>query len=231
LAKEKNVTLQLGGADQWSNIAMGVSLSRKLLGKEVHGLTFPLLTKSDGTKFGKTESGAIWLNAKKTSPFEFFQFFIKVEDKDVVQLLKWLTFLSKSEIDILEESLKSNPEQRLAQKALARELTSLVHGELILKEVELQIQKLFGNKKWTEATEDLSLASTDVMDVSLVDLLVKTGLSSSKGAARRDIEGGGIRISDIKVSDVAQKISLSHLSSDRLILRKGKSNFKIIKVT
>lgn len=230
LAKEQKVSLQVGGSDQWSNIILGASLTRKLLHKEVHGLTFPLLVKSDGTKFGKTESGAIWLDPQKTTPFDFFQFFMKTEDKDVIQFLKWLTFISTDEISVLEISLKNEPEKRLAQTALARAVTQMVHGEAELTKVEEQTLHLFKQKDWTAAEANFNFAKTDILNQPVVELLVKTTLSSSKSAARRDIAGGGIKVGEMKVTDANCLITEADLVDNRLILRKGKSNFKVIQI-
>lgn len=230
LFKNKNCIMQIGGRDQWSNILVGTSLIRKELNQEAFGLTLPLLLKSDGTKFGKSENGNIWLSEEKTSVFDFFQFFLNVADSDVIDLLKKMTFLSLEEITTLEESLRANPESRLAQKALAKELTVLVHGESKFQEALNQTQKLFSKKDFSSSQGDLILPSSEVIGKPLVDLLVISGLSTSKTAARKDIQGGGIYLESAKVLDATRLISHSDLVNSRLVLRKGKSNYKIIEV-
>ena len=225
LFKTKDCVLQIGGSDQWGNCVAGIDLIRKTLGKEAFVMTIPLLLKSDGVKFGKSESGNVWLTESKTSVFDFFQFFIKVDDKDVVDLLKKLTFLSQDEIRVLDKETKDNPENRLAQKALAKEVTTIVHGKDSMEKALEQTQKLFGQIDLSTATADLEVSSSST--VLLSDLLVKTNLSSSKSGARRDMQGGGIRVNDQK--ELQDRELTSSEKAGSLILSKGKGQKKVIK--
>ena len=230
LCKTKGVTLQVAGSDQFGNIVIGTSLARKMLGKEVFGLTSPLITKSDGTKFGKTESGNIWLDPNKTSPFDFFQFFFNVADADVINLLKFLTFLDKDQILKLEENLLNSPELRLPQKALATELTKIVHGEEVLKEVLEKTESLFKKKDVSAMPVDLKISKTDIGNKTLISLLVELGLSASKTMARKDIEGKGISINEVKILDISKTLVESDFISGKCLIQKGKSNKKVVEV-
>lgn len=227
LFEQKKCILQLGGSDQFGNIVSGINLVRKELGKEVFGLTLPLLIKSDGTKFGKSEQGNVWLNADKTPPFDFFQFFVRTEDADVVNLLKMLTFLSKEEIDSLESSIKTEPHLRKAQKALAQELTRMVHGEEILQDVLNKTSALFTKKD--NSVIDLEMTKESLLNKKVVDLLAELQMSSSKTMARKDIEGHAISINDEKIKDISLTLQESHLK-DKLVIQKGKKLIKVIKI-
>lgn len=248
LHQNKNCTLQIGGSDQWGNITAGIELIRRkgLNDRPAYGLTHPLVMKADGTKFGKTESGTVWLDAKRTSPYEFYQFLIQTSDADVVTYLRYFTFLSLEEIDRLTESVTQAPERREAQRALARELTRLVHGEEELKRVEGATQALFGggggsggdlsNLDEKSLLELFSEApSTEKpMDLlksgwTLVDAVAETKLCGSKGAARKDITAGGIYLNNERVSDVQAKLDPSHLLAGKFILlRKGKKTYHLL---
>jgi len=246
LNRENQCRLQVGGADQWGNITAGTEMIRRhgaLTGRsaeQVWGLTWPLLTKSDGTKFGKSESGAVWLTADQTSPYQFYQFLVRTSDADVISLLKYLTFLDLSEIERLEFSLKSHPEKREAQNSLARELTVLVHGEAEYLKARAAADALFGQDLGTldaktllevfadAPSTDCELAEVE-KGVSVVDLLVRTKLSSSKGEARKDIQGGGVYVNNVRTTDPAAQVTFSQLI-DRtyLVLRKGKKNHHLV---
>lgn len=230
LCKTKGVTLQVAGSDQFGNIVIGTSLTRKMIGREVFGLTSPLITKADGTKFGKTESGNVWLDPDKTSPFDFFQFFFNVSDADVVQLLKFLTFLSKEEIESLEHSTLTEPHLRKAQKALALAVTQIVHGEEVTKEVVKKIESLFQKKDVSSMPVDLQINKADLGQKTLINLLFELGLSSSRTMARKDIEGKGISINEEKVLDISRVVQESDFISGKCLIQKGKSNKKIIGV-
>ena len=244
LRTEMNCELQVGATDQWGNITAGTDLIRKKHGGSLSawGLVFPLLTKSDGTKYGKTASGAVWLDAKRTSPYRFYQFFVQADDADVGKLLRVLTFLSHDEITALEAELKSNPGARTAQKALARELTTLVHGSDALAAAIKASDILFGGSLdgVTEAlfndvvgevpTKELPSATFGV-GMGVTDLLVHAGLCPSKGQARKDVEGGGINLNNARVSDVARSVTSADLLFGKyVLLRKGKRTYAVVHV-
>lgn len=237
-----NCELQVGGRDQWGNITSGTDLIRRVSvgeDKQVHGLTVPLVTKSDGTKFGKTESGAIWLDAEKTSPYKFYQFWLNADDKDVVQYLKFFTFLSIEEIQALEEQVATQPEKRNAQRILAREMTELVHGREALERAEKISQALFtgGLEKLSgvEVEEGFSdVPSTTISDqeVQLVDLLIQVGAVSSKRQARESIESGAIYINGVRHTDTSSTVAqLDKLDEKFLVIRRGKKNYFLAKIT
>src|SRR6185369_6804606 len=208
LRKTYDCELQVGATDQWGNITVGIELTRKKLGATVWGLVFPLLTKSDGTKYGKTAEGAVWLDAKRTSRYRFYQFFVNAEDADVGKLLRTLTFLGREEIESLEAAQRENPESRAAQKALARELTLLVHGRDGLAGAMRASEILFGGpldgvseEVFLEVvgevpTQDLEKGKLAFPGAPLPEVLVQAGLSPSKSQARKDAEGGGIYINN-----------------------------------
>ncbi|MBI2512897.1 MAG: tyrosine--tRNA ligase [Opitutae bacterium] len=240
LRKEFNCELQVGATDQWGNITVGTELTRKKLGATVWGLVFPLLTKADGSKYGKTATGTVWLDPKKTSPYRFYQFFVNVDDADVIKLLKTLTFLSREEIAALEAELTANPGARAAQKALAREMTTLVHGADALAAALKASEILFGGSLdgVTEAifndvvgevpTKAFNHASVGEPRVPIVDLVVFSGLAPSKGQARKDIESGGIYVNNNRV-DMTFTLTPETLLFDRyLLLRKGKRNYAVL---
>lgn len=232
--------LQVGGSDQWGNITLGADLIRRTLGGASFGMTFPLLTKSDGTKFGKSEKGNVWLDPQRTSPYQFYQFLIRVEDADVVKFLKFLTFLSQEEVLALEQEVATRPEARQAQKRLAQELTRLVHGEEELARAEAATQALFGGslEQLDERTlldvfadaPSTSVARTRLegAGLGLAELLAETQLCSSKGQARKDIAGGGVYLNNGRVTDRA--LTTADLLFGRyLVLRKGRKNYQLVK--
>lgn len=238
LFKEKGVTLQIGGSDQWGNITAGVELVRKVLGKSVFGLTFPLLVKSDGQKFGKSESGAVWLSSEKLSSYEFYQFLFRTTDADVIKCLKMLTFLPMEEIRHLEESMKK-PEYvpNTLQKRLAEEVTRLVHGEEALQ-VALKVTAAAAPGSDTvldveslEQMPSIILKKEEVVGAKLVDLLVNVKVLNSKSEARKMIGNGGIKLNNKKILDEAQIITSSDLLDNRLLLLSvGKKNKTLIRV-
>jgi tyrosyl-tRNA synthetase len=243
LRKEFNCQLQVGGSDQWGNITAGIDLIRKKLGAPAYGLTFPLLTKADGTKFGKTESGAVWLDPRKTSPYRFYQFFIQADDGKVIDYLKMLTLLSREEIDALESSHRANPGAREAHKALARAATTLVHGESVTLEAIRASEILFGGQlegvsetTFNEIvgevpTKEIEQAKLDAPGLPLVELLLHSGLCPSKGQARKDIEGGGVYVNNIRESNFQRAIAANDfLFGKHLLLRKGKKNYVVVTV-
>jgi tyrosyl-tRNA synthetase len=243
LRKALGCELQVGGSDQWGNITAGTDLIRKKLGVASWGLTFPLITKSDGTKFGKTESGAVWLDPRKTSPYRFYQFFINTEDSMVPAYLRKFTLLSGEEIDALEATHLSNPGAREAHKALAREVTSIVHGRTASDDALRASEIMFGGglDGITEAlfndvageipTRQLEKSRIEGAGCPVVDLLVHSGLCASKGQARKDIEGGGIYLNNGRVGEAARAVALKDLLFGRyLLLRKGRRSYVLLRV-
>ncbi len=217
LYKEKNCIMQVAGQDQWGNITSGVDLIRKKLGKEAYAFTMPLVTKKDGTKFGKSEGKAIWLDPEQTSPYEFYQFFVNAEDEMVIEYLKRFTFLTREEIEALESSHQKQPELREAHKALAFEVTKFVHGE----EEALNAKKM---------SEDIFSGGVDNMPVvesslavgsGLLDVLVDAGFAPSKSEARRLVEQGGITVDGVKATDPKATIDTQEVA-----IQKGKKVFK-----
>jgi tyrosyl-tRNA synthetase len=242
LRKVCECEVQVGATDQWGNITAGTDLIRKKLGVPAYGLVFRLLTKPDGTKYGKTASGAVWLDPKRTSPYRFYQFFVQAEDAEVGNLLKVLTFLPPGRITELEAEAKAAPGARPAQKALARELTTLVHGESACADAIRASEIMFGggldgvsettfqDVVGEVPTGDLDPARLEGPGAHLTDLLVQSGLCPSKGQARKDIEGGGIYLNNIRVADVARAVTAADLLFGKhLLLRKGKRNYAVLK--
>ncbi|MGV0625424.1 tyrosine--tRNA ligase [Mycolicibacter minnesotensis] len=235
LHQRHGCSLQIGGSDQWGNIIAGVRLVRQKLGATVHALTVPLVTAADGTKFGKsTGGGSLWLDPEMTSPYAWYQYFFNTADADVVRYLRWFTFLSAAELAELEEATAQRPHERAAQRALAREFTTLVHGQAATDAVELASQALFGRGELTrldESTLTAALEETSVAELeagapdTVVDLLVATGLSASRGAARRTIAEGGVSVNNVRVDSeewVPQPENFLH--GRWLVLRRGKRN-------
>ena len=241
LRKDYNCELQIGGSDQWGNITAGTDLIRKKLGAPSWGMTFPLITKSDGTKFGKTESGAVWLDPEKTSPYRFYQFFINTEDVMVVPYLKKFTLLPREEIESLEKQHIENPGARHAHKALARAVTALVHGEAAANDAIRASEILFGGNLdgISEAlfkdvageapTKEIERAKLEGAGIPFVELLVHAGLCPSKGQARKDVEGGGVSINNVREANPQRTVTTAELLFGKhLLLRKGKRNYAVI---
>ncbi|SPM27211.1 tyrosine--tRNA ligase [Mycobacterium terramassiliense] len=227
--------LQIGGSDQWGNIIAGVRLVRQKLGATVHALTVPLVTAADGTKFGKsTGGGSLWLEPQMTSPYAWYQYFVNTADADVIRYLRWFTFLSAEEVAELEQATQERPQQRAAQRRLAHELTVLVHGEAATEAVEHASRALFGQgelDRLDEATLAAALREASVAELKpgspdgIVDLLVASGLSASKGAARRTIGEGGVSVNNVRIDSedwVPQPADFLH--GRWLVLRRGKRN-------
>ncbi|MCE0498077.1 MAG: tyrosine--tRNA ligase [Methylacidiphilales bacterium] len=234
--------LQTGGADQWGNITAGIDLIRRKHEKIACGLTTPLLTKADGTKFGKTEGGAVWLSPQKTSVYRFYQFLVQVEDAQVVQLLRYFTFLSREEITALETQHAAGPERREAHKKLALELTRLVHGETATADAVRASEILFGGSlegisevQFDEVIAEVpnstfARAQLSQPGAALVEVLMAAGLSPSKSQARKDIEAGGVYVNNVRVADAKLVIGPEHLLFGKFVLlRKGKRNYALVR--
>ena len=240
LRRAFNCELQVGATDQWGNITVGTELTRKKLGATVWGLVFPLLTKSDGSKYGKTATGTVWLDPKKTSPYRFYQFFVNADDADVIKLLRTLTFLAREEVAALETELTANPGARAAQKALAREMTTLVHGADALHSALKASEILFGGSLdgISEAifndvvgevpTKALEKTKLDGAGSPIADLVVQSGLAPSKGAARKDLDAGGIYLNNIRVDHARTVTKNDLLFGKYLLLRKGKRIYAVL---
>ncbi|MGK8490537.1 tyrosine--tRNA ligase [Nocardia asiatica] len=239
LRRDYGCTLQVGGSDQWGNIIAGVELNRRVDGASVHALTVPLVTSADGKKFGKsTGGGSLWLDPEMTSPYAWYQYFVNTADADVLRYLRWFTFLSREELDELEQATAERPHAREAQRRLAAEMTNLVHGEAHTRAVQLASQALFGRAELRDLDEStlgsaLREAAVDgeVAQVkageptTIVDLLVATGLSESRGAARRAVNEGGASVNNVKVSDIDwTPADADYLHGRWLVLRRGKKN-------
>ena len=237
LNEHHGVKMQLGGSDQWGNITTGLEIMRKLRGDvEAYGFTIPLMLKSDGTKFGKSTGGAVWLDPEKTTPYEFYQFWFNTADNDTISAIKKFTFLEKEEIEKLEESLAKEPHLRLAQKALAEELVKIVHGEAAL-ESALNITKALFSGNIKELTLDelkvavkgMPKAQLPKDDINIVDFLVESGVVTSKRQAREDVNNGAISINGDKVTDLAFTVdSSSRLEDSFTVVRRGKKNYKLV---
>ncbi|MGV0327438.1 tyrosine--tRNA ligase [Corynebacterium confusum] len=236
LRRNYDCILQIGGGDQWGNIVSGVDLNRRVDGAKVHGLTVPLVTDANGQKFGKsTGGGKLWLDAEKTSPYSWYQYFLNAGDSVVIDYLRWFTFLNQEEIAEYQQKVETEPYKREAQRRLAQEMTDLVHGKEATKSVELAARALFGKANLTDLDEETlrgALSETEVAEIesgqprTIVDLLVASGLADSKGAARRTIKEGGAYVNNERVSDSEWEPSESDLlHGGWLVLRRGKKNF------
>lgn len=242
LFKQHGCRMQTGGSDQWGNITAGIELIRRSYSQKAYGLVYPLITKADGTKFGKTEGGTVWLSARRTSPYRFYQFWYNTDDSEVIKYLKYFTWLSAPEISELAESFAAHPEQRAAQQRLAREMTLMIHGETALAKAEQASKVLFGGALSGLAAEEILEIFADVPSsevaqvefegpgVALVNLLVTAGLATSKGDARRSIEGGGIYLNNSQIGDASRLVTLSDcIDGQFLIIRKGRKNYHLIR--
>lgn len=231
LYRKYGATLETGGNDQWGNLVGGMDLIRKVEGADVHVMTTPLITKSDGTKFGKSEGGAIWLDPEMLSPYAFYQFWLNVEDADVIHFLKVFTFMSREEIEDLERQTAENPGARAAQKALAEAVTALVHGAEETSRVKAASAALFGSGDLREvngdtlvaATADLPHAPVKIGETTILDLLVTSGLEKGVGAAKRTIASGGAYINNEKVADEGRVVTQDDVLPGKVVLfRRGK---------
>jgi tyrosyl-tRNA synthetase len=233
-------TLQIGGSDQWGNITAGMDLIRRVRGQKVHGLVLPLLMTAAGTKFGKTEAGSVWLDPTLTRPYEFYQFWINADDRDVVKYLKFFTYLSSQRVTELESAAAREPEKRHAQRELARETTRLVHGDDALREAEAATEKLFAGNIRGMSVPELLLVFPNVPSSTttyapegwpILDLLTSTGVTSSKSEAARLIRGGGIYVNDRRVTDEKSRLtSAEAIDGQVFVVRKGKRDNFLIRI-
>jgi len=243
LRKSYDCELQVGGSDQWGNITAGIDLCRKKLDAAAYGLTFPLVTDASGAKFGKTEAGAVWLDPERTSVYQFYQFWVRTDDRDVIRYLKYFTFLPREEIEALAAQHAQRPEARQAHKALARELTAMIHGPDAAEDAARASEALFGG-----SVEGLSPAALDQIageaptvllptsafegeGLPLVEALVRAGLCPSKGQARKDIAAGGVYVNNARRADVRARLRKDELLHGKcLLLRKGKRNYALLRI-
>ncbi|MDE5586987.1 MAG: tyrosine--tRNA ligase, partial [Bacilli bacterium] len=232
LYKTRNCVLQVAGSDQWGNITSGIELIRKKLGKEAYGMVMPLVTDSNGVKFGKTEGNALWLDKEKTSSYELYQYLINLEDSMIIQYLKMLTFLSKEEIEKLEVSNREHPELREAHQALAREIITDLHGEEEYKKAVELSKVLFSGDVRSLTAKEIEMVFHGVPtfslenDINVVDLLVNNGIVTSKREARELITSGSITINGLKVESIDQMITKQDaLDSKYIIVRRGKKKY------
>lgn len=241
LCETQDCELQVGGSDQWGNITAGIDLIHRKQNRQAYGLTLPLITNADGTKFGKTESGAVWLDVNRTSIYQFYQFWVRVDDRDVVRYLKYFTFLSRDEVEELASQHEAEPHARIAHKALAREVTTLVHGEEAVTEAIRASEILFGGELEgiTEATFREVAGEVPTCELStdrfggeglwLPELLHEAGLAQSRGQARKDVKGGGVYVNGKRIDDEQHKLTASDLMFGKyVLLRRGKRNYAVV---
>ena len=241
LRRDYDCELQIGGSDQWGNITAGIDLIRKKQAKTAYGLTLPLITNADGTKFGKTEAGAVWLDPARTSVYKFYQFWVRTDDRDVIRYLKYFTFLTREEIAALEKQHSENAGARAAHKALAKAVTDLVHGPAATAEALRASEILFGgdlagvsettfNEIVGEVpTKEIAKAQLDGAGQPLLELLVQSGLYPSKGQARKDLESGGVYLNNARETNGQRSITANELLFGKhLLLRKGKRNYVVV---
>ena len=241
LCETQDCELQVGGSDQWGNITAGIDLIHRKQNLQAYGLTLPLITNADGTKFGKTESGAVWLDVNRTSIYQFYQFWVRVDDRDVVRYLKYFTFLSRDEVEELASQHEAEPHARIAHKALAREVTALVHGEEAVTEAIRASEILFGGELEgiTEATFREVAGEVPSCELStdrfggeglwLPELLHEAGLAQSRGQARKDVKGGGVYVNGKRIDDEQHKLTASDLMFGKyVLLRRGKRNYAVV---
>jgi len=229
LYKEYGCIMQLGGDDQWSNILGGIDLIRRKEGKEVYGMTFTLLTTSEGKKMGKTEKGALWLDANKTSPYEFYQYWRNIHDADVIKCLKLLTFVPMEEIE--EYAKLKDQEINIAKKRLAFEVTKLIHGEEEALNAQKTAEALFEKGASTDNMPTTEVASGELSNgINIIDLLLKTKLIPSKGEGRRLIEQGGISVNDVRVEGFDRLVTMDDFNNGELIIKKGKKTYHRVKL-
>ncbi|MFP4345001.1 MAG: tyrosine--tRNA ligase [Anaerolineales bacterium] len=243
LFDHEGCTLQAGGSDQWGNITAGVELIRRMRGQRAYGLVYPLVTSSGGVKLGKTEAGTIWLDPERTSPYRYYQFWLNQDDADVINYLKYFTWLDREEIAELELQVAEHPERREAQRTLAEELTRMTHGEQALERAEQASRVLFGGEIAGLSAEEIRDIFADVPSselpraefegegIAAVDLVVESDLVRSKGQARRLIDSGGIYVNNVRVSDTAARVTLEESVEGRfVVLRKGKKSYYLVQI-
>jgi tyrosyl-tRNA synthetase len=233
-------TLQMGGSDQWGNITAGIELVRKLRNQKVHGLVWPLMTTAAGTKFGKTESGTVWLDPGRTSPFRFYQFWLNTDDRDVVRYLKFFTFKTRDEIDALAGAVAERPERREAQRALARDVTTLVHGEDQVRRAERAADVLFGEDIRAAAIEDVLMVFEDAPSTELslpadgmplAEMLATVKLAPSRSEAMRLLKSGGVYVNNVRATDERARLtSADAIGGTLFVLRKGRKDHHIVKL-
>jgi tyrosyl-tRNA synthetase len=233
--------LQVGGSDQWGNITAGIDLARRMRAVQLYGITTPLLTKSDGTKMGKTEAGTLWLSPERTSPYQFYQYWINIDDADAGKCLRYFTDLGREEIESLDTACSREPQRRESQRRLAEEITRLVHGEAGLKKAQRASEILFGAE--IDALSDIELGeifadvpsqrfprSTLAAGLSIIDALVKAGLAKSKGEARRTIEQGGAYVNNRRIDSIDRQLTEADLGSETvMVLRSGKKKYALLR--
>lgn len=242
LNREHGCELQIGGSDQWGNVTAGIDLGRRMLGVQLYGMTCPLLTKSDGSKMGKTESGAVWLSAERTSPYEFYQYWLNVADEDTGKCLRFLTELTCDEILALDQAREESPQQRASQKRLAEELTRLIHGQEGLESAKQATEVFFGAEIEELSDRELDVIFADVPNsdlsfeeldgdgLGLIDALVKSGLMKSNGDARRAIKQGGIYVNNRREQAIDRRLTRQDLASESVIvLRSGKKKYALLR--
>jgi tyrosyl-tRNA synthetase len=243
LYRREGCTVQMGGSDQWGNITQGIDLVRRVESTRAFGVVFPLITNASGAKFGKSEAGAVWLDPALTSPFRFYQYWINVEDADAIRYLKFFSLLSLNEIADLEAAVEAEPWKRAAQRALAEDVTRRLHGETGLASAERATKALFSGEIAGLAVDEIADVFSDIPSseidgpdlegdgVSLADLLISCGLASSKGDARRSIEGGGVYVNSVRVDDTTTGVTSEQTIDGRFILlRKGKKNYHLVAI-
>ena len=237
LNRELNCKIQVGGSDQWGNITSGIELMRRMYGQtEAYGLTIPLVTKSDGKKFGKSESGAVWLDAEKTTPYEFYQFWINQSDEDVIKFLKYFTFLSKEDINRLEQSRDEAPHLREAQKALAENVTEFIHGKEALDDAIRISEALFKGNLKSLSIKDIKAGFKEVPQVevskattNIIDVLIESGIASSKRQAREDVNNGAIYINGEREQSVDYNLTdEDKFDNEFTIIRRGKKKYFMV---
>ena len=238
-----NCTVQMGGSDQWGNITAGIDLIRRVRSTRAFGVVFPLLTSATGAKFGKTETGTTWLDPARTSPFRFYQFWLNTDDQDAIPYLKAFTLLPREGVQELESELAEKPHERGAQRALAEHVTRQVHGETGLSRAEQATAVLFGGELDGLAAEEIADIFADVPSselhrgalegagIPIIDLLADTGVATSKGDARRSLEGGGVYLNNVRIEGVERGVTAEDALEGRfLVLRKGKKNYHLVKI-
>jgi tyrosyl-tRNA synthetase len=236
-------TLQMGGSDQWGNIVSGIDLIRRTRSRDAYGIVYPLITTASGAKFGKTEAGTVWLDAARTSPYRFYQFWLNTEDRDVVRYLKFFTLLGREEIDALAESVEREPGKRVAHRKLAAEATAMLHGESGLLQAVRASEIFFGAEIAGVPENELLEIFSDVPSceypasaisgdgVSVADLLVAAGVAASKGEARRAVEGGGIYLNNVRVASATATVRAgARLHGKFIVLRKGARNYTLVRL-